>query len=216
MATTTQGFAALLDVYVRQYRAQVQAELTRAKCNYRTVDNIALIDKDIVALAQVCTQADKLLIQGSEATTATTTTTYAQARMISMLVGANAAALKTHLSMVAGADLRYIAGPNVAVLDQARLKESARRLLDIDDAFIANVDSTVGALQKALAATFPKPEPSQNQPIPDPGPMPIPDPKPDPEPKPEPKGDRFEFSYERRTPTGPADMFFAPPSPLDA
>ena len=232
MVGTTQGFAALLDVYVRQYRAQVNAELNRVKCNYRTVDNIAIIDKDITALAQVCTQADKLLIQGGD----DTTTTYSQARMISMLVGANAAALKIHMPMVSAADLRFITGPNVAVLDQARLKASAKRLLDIDDAFIANVDSTVATIQNALAATFPKPQPQPDRPAqPDPSPMPVPDPDPlpepepdpdpDPEPDPEPMpqpddlharnfhgGNVFE---NQSVPTGPADMFDTPPSPLD-
>jgi|GEM_PF-1414269 len=225
MANTTQGFAALLNVYVRQYHAQVQAELTRVKCNYRTVDNIAMIDKDIAALAQVCTQADKILIQGDD----NPSTSYAQARMISMLIGANASALKTHLPMVAAADLNYITGPNVAVLDQARLKASAKRLIEIDDAFLANVDSTVSAVQKALTATFPKPEPQPDAPpVPDPTPMPVPvpDPEPDPEPEPEPEPDpepieepkiepldELEEGWE---PTGPADMFDTPPSPLDA
>jgi len=223
MVGTTQGFAALLDVYVRQYRAQVNAELNRAKCNYRTVDNIAIIDKDITALAQVCTQADKLLIQGGDGTS----TTYSQARMISMLVGANAAALKIHMPMVSTADLRYISGPNVAVLDQARLKASAKRLLDIDDAFIANVDSTVSTIQTALATTFPKPEsqsdtPAQPDPIPmpvpDPDPEPEPDPDPDPEPEPfeEPKVESLNELEEGWEPTGPADMFDTPSSPLDA
>jgi len=220
MANATQGFAALLDVYVRQYHAQVHAELNRVKCNYRTVDNIAMIDKDIAALAQVCTQADKLLIQGGDDTTAT----YSQARMISMLVGANAAALKIHMPMVSAADLRFITGPNVAVLDQARLKASAKRLLEIDDAFIANVDSTVPTIQNALAATFPKPQPQPDAPPQaDPTPMPVPDPAPDPDPDPRPdprpgpkEDEAREASFERRTPTGPADMFDTPPSPLDA
>jgi len=225
MANTTQGFAALLDVYVRQYRAQVNAELNRVKCNYRTVDNIAMIDKDIAALAQVCTQADKLLIQGGD----DTTTTYSQARMISMLVGANAAALKIHMPMVSAADLRFITGPNVAVLDQARLKASAKRLLEIDDAFIANVDSTVATIQNALAATFPKPQPQPDRPPhPDPTPMPVPDPAPDPEPEPDPDPEpMFDLETEFQTEsaqerednwrsTGPADMFDTPPSPLDA
>ena len=189
MTRITQGFGALLDVYVHQFRVQTSTELSDIHPHYRTVDNVAMLDKDIGALVQVCGQVDKILHQGCDATPAT----YAQSRILSMLVGANVTALKVHLPMIAAADLRYIQGPRVAVLDQARLKASAKRLRAIDDLFIHNATTLMAATQDALAAVFP-------QPIPQPIPPPPPPPQPGPGPRPDPDFDVAEAQHAQGQP----------------
>jgi len=152
---TPQGYAALLNVYARQYRAQVTTELTSVRVHYRTADNIDMLDQDINALAQVCTQVDALLAEGNDGSQAI----YAKVQMLSALAGANFGAIKSYMPMIQIADLRYIDGPNVMVLDQARLKASAKRLMDTDNYFLTNFESVIAQVQNALAVVFPKPPP---------------------------------------------------------
>jgi len=163
MVSPTQGFEVLLNVYVRQYRAEVSAEIKSARSNYRTPDNLAMLDQDIDALARVCTQVDGLLTGGALCTQRI----FTQARMLVILAEANAGAIKSHLPLIEGADLRYISGPMVAVLDQARLKASAKRIVDIDGVFLNNVMASVDKLKTVVAVAFPMP-------LPEPEPRPIP------------------------------------------
>lgn len=205
MAEVTQGFTALLDVYVRQYRAGVKAELTSVNVNYRTPDSTAALDQDIDVLLQICGQVDRLLAQGNDGRQVT----YTQSKMLALLVEANAGAVRNCLTAMAPADLRYIASPCVAVLDQAKLKASAKRLLDIDTSFLNNVSTVVGQVGQALASGFPKPP---SQPV-----NPPPDIEP---PDPTERGggagdDGDDGSSLIYAPTGPADVFDTSPSPMD-
>lgn len=205
MAEMTQGFTALLDVYVRQYRAGVKAELASVNVNYRPPDGIAALDQDIDVLLQICGQVDRLLAQGNDGRQVT----YTQSKMLALLVEANAGAVRNCLTAMAPADLRYIASPCVAVLDQAKLKASAKRLLDIDTSFLNNVSALVGQVSQALASGFPKPPPQPVNPPPDIEP-------PDPMERDGGSGDDdddiFSLIY---APTGPADVFDTSPSPMD-
>lgn len=204
MAGATQGFTALLDVYVRQYRSGVKAELGSVNVNYRTPDSTAALDQDIDVLLQVSGQVDRLLAQGNDGRHVT----YTQSRMLALLIEANAGAVKNDLPVMAAADLRYIASPCVAVLDQAKLKASAKRVLDIDTAFLNNVSTFVGQVSQALTQNFPKPPPQPVAPPPDFEP-------PNHEEVGEEVGDGDNLYSLIYSPTGPADVFDTSPSPLD-
>ena len=182
------GFSALLEVYVRQFRTQVQSELSAAGIAYRTALATQSLDADIQALSNTTQQADQLLLSGENDERA-----MSRATMLQALAAANAGALHSSLTAVENADKAFVMGPKVALLDQSRLKSSAARLEATDVAFGNKIDGFARQLRDALqtfvtkaqrdAARGPKPQPD---PTPEPKPEPLPEPKPEPKPEPTP------------------------------